>query len=218
MNYAYDPTISSSTYHALARKRARYHKVPQYLEWMLDWNDFDFGVHREHVDQLLDSNSWNASVISEGRKPRVFLDAYVNQKGNVEIRGIGGRYRFYFEDDWHWHFLSEATACHYGPHRSLGEIMWMRDFNWLYGSVIGQRNPVAKALLFGFKARLDELIREISARIEVVGAMPMQFSYVGKNVTEIDFVPNIPNEQIGGLQKAAFGWSFFSKPGTKNEQ
>jgi hypothetical protein len=218
MNYAYDPTISSSAYHALARKRARYHKVPQYLEWMLDWDDFGFGVHKDHVDQLLDPDSWSASVTEDGRKPRVFLDAYVNQKGNVEIRSIGGHYRIYFEDDWHWHFLSETTAGHYGPHRSLGEVMWMRDFDRLYGSVIRNRNPVAKALLFGFKARLDELIRDISARIEVVGAMPMQISYGGKNVTEIDFAPTISNEQIGALQKAAFGWSFFSKPGADGEQ
>jgi hypothetical protein len=76
-----------------------------------------------------------------------------------------------------------------------------------------RRNPVAKALLFGFKQRLDELIREISARLEVVGAMPMEFTYAGKNLASANFVPNITNEQIGALQREAFGWSFFDRRG-----
>ena len=101
MTYKYDPTISSSAYLELARKRARYNDFPEGISWMLKLEKFDFGAHREHVDRLLDPTSWSASVIGEGRKPRVFIDTYINIKNNVEIRSIGGRFRVYFEDDWH---------------------------------------------------------------------------------------------------------------------
>jgi hypothetical protein len=172
---------------------------------MLKWDDFDFGVHRSHVDQLSDPDSWNASVVRDGRKPRVFIDAHVNQSENVEIRSIGGRYKIYFDDDFTWAFLNEATVGHYGPHRSVGEIMWMRNFSYVRYLAIHQKSSVAKALLFGFKARLDELIREISAHMNVVGAMELQFRFQGKNVDGVAFVPNISNDQIRELQEQSHG-------------
>lgn len=75
MNWNFDPSLSSGAYLALARKRARYHDVPTEFAWMLKWEDFDFGVHRSHVDQLLDRSSWSVAVTRDGRKPRVFIDA-----------------------------------------------------------------------------------------------------------------------------------------------
>lgn len=205
MNWKFDPALSSADYLALARKRARTKDLPTKLGWMLDWDGFDFGVHRKHVDQLLDRDNWSAAVIREGRKPRVFIDAYVNQSVNVEIRAVGGRYGIYFETDFARHFLREAKAGHYGPHRSAGEIMWIRGFGDVCFMALHRKSPAAKALLFGFKARLDELIREISARMDVVGAMPMQLQYGGKNVIDVDFELNIATDQVRALQEQMFG-------------
>lgn len=206
MIWKFDPAISSTAYLALAREQARQHAFPQELGWMLKWDDFDFGVHRSHVDQLLDPCNWSKSVTERNLKPRAFIDAYWNQSGNVEIRSIGGHsYSIYFRDDWTWHFFQEATSGAYGGHRSTGELMWMRDFAGLHYLATHQKSSVAKALLFGFKMRLDELVREISARINVVGYMDLQFQYEEKDVARVRFLPNVPIEQIRAWQDELFG-------------
>ncbi|MDQ6437562.1 hypothetical protein RB623_26210 [Mesorhizobium sp. LHD-90] len=205
MNWHFDPALSSADYFDLACKRARYGDVPKSFEWVSEHGSFDFGAAPKHVEWLLNQDNWSDDIVKGNRKPRVFIDVYVNQSGNVEIRSIGGHYSIYFDDDFTRFFIIHATAGNQGSRRSLGEIMWMQDFGRLYSYVVGQKNPVAKALLFGFKARMDELVRQISAQVNVVGVMEMQFRYDDRNVVGVDFVPNISKDQIRALQEEMFG-------------
>lgn len=204
MNWKFDPALSSADYLALARSFPLPTKFPIEFRWILDSEVVDFGVHRGHVDQLLDRRNWSATVVRDGRKPRVFIDAYVNRSNNLEIRSVGGCQKIYFEDDFTRPFLREATSGHYGVHRSVGEIMWIKDFGGLQWIAIHRNSPVAKALLFGFKARLDEVIAEISAEMDVVGAMPMQFRYEGENLVDVEFEPTVSKERIRALQEEMF--------------
>ncbi|MEX0409330.1 hypothetical protein ABGN05_27180 [Aquibium sp. LZ166] len=206
MDWKHDPTMSGADYLALARKRARNNKVRYDLAWMLQRDHFDYGIHRAYVGELLDPQNWNANFLAQGRKPRVFIDAYRNMRGNVEVRSIGGQCGIYFQADFTPSFINHATSGAYGGYRSPGEIMWIKDFDLLRMLAIDQRDPVAKALLFGLKARLDELIAEISSVLDVVGAMPLEFEYQGKNVSKAEFVPTISQEQIDAIRIDLWGY------------
>lgn len=205
MNWKFDPALSSADYLALARRRARHHLIAREFEWMLNAEHFNFGVHDRHVEQLLDRQNWSGLAIKASRKPRVFIEAHWNQSGNIEVRSIGGdSHGIYFEEDFSRDFLQEALAGHLRHHRSTGEIAWLWKFHNLIAAVLAGRSPVLKALLFGFKARLDELVREISAEIDVIGFTEMQFEYVGKNVSKVVLVPSLPIDEIRAIRRALF--------------
>lgn len=205
-SWIYDPTLSSSDYLNLARKRARRDKaMSEQVRWMLLWDDFDFGIHSYHVQRLLDPNNWSMRVVDAGRRPRVFIEAYWNRRGNIEVRSIGGwEYGIYFDNDFTKQFLNEATLDHQGYHRCLGELMWIRGFSKLVGEASRRKSPVAKTVLFGFKARLDELIAEISEKVDVVGYMSMTFLWKRNRISRVEFRPNISRDEIRAIKDVMF--------------
>lgn len=203
MSSKYDPSISSAAYLEIARKRSRIHKVPgiSMVRSILEYDRVDFGVNSGHVESLLNRGSWNDALVREGRKPRVFLDAYVNQSGNAEIRCVGGSQRILFKKDFAWEYFARATSGAYGAHRSLGELAWFTDYHNLCTAVVMQRSTVAKAILFGFKARLAELRRLLADEVELVGAMDIELTYARNNVSAVEFCFDIPDERIVELHK-----------------
>lgn len=202
MSSKFDPLISSAAYLEIARKRSRIHKIPniRMVKSILEYDCVDFGVDRNHVEELLDPKSWNDVLIHEGRKPRVFLDAYVNQSGNAEIRCLGGSQRILFKKDFDWEYFAHATSEAYGSHRSLGELAWFKGYDTLRTAVVMKKCPVSKAILFGFKARLEELRRQLAAEVELVGTMEIELSYAGNNVSAVEFSFDIPYERVVELQ------------------
>lgn len=205
-SWIYDPSKSSGDYLNLARKRARHDKMMSgQVRWMLFWDDFDFGTHRSHVQRLLDPDNWSRRVIDAGRKPRVFIEAYLNRSGNIEVRSIGGwEYGIYFDNDFTKQFLDQATLDHQGDYRSLGELMWIRGFSNLVCEARMGKSPVAKTVLFGFKARLDELIVEISKKVNVVGYMSMNFLWERNRISRVEFLPSISLDEIRELKAVMF--------------
>lgn len=203
MSSKFDPLISSAAYLEIARKRSRIYKIPEIrmVKSILEYDRVDFGVNRSHVEELLDPRSWNDILIQEGRKPRVFLDAYVNQSGNAEIRCLGGSQGIFFKKDFDWEYFSNATLGAYGSNRSLGELAWFKDYSTLCTAVFMNKSPVAKAILFGFKARLEELRRQLATGVELVGTMEIELSYAGSNVSAVEFSFDMPYERVVELRK-----------------
>ncbi|TPL06865.1 hypothetical protein FJ938_12695 [Mesorhizobium sp. B2-4-14] len=203
MSSKYDPSISSAAYLEIARKRSRIYKIPDIpmVKSILEYDRIDFGVDRSHVERLLDRASWDDALVRESRKPRVFLDALVNQRGNAEIRCLGGSQEILFKKDFASEYFTQATSAAYGAHRSLGELAWFRDYSTLCSAVVWNKCPVAKAILFGFKARLEELRRQLAAEVEVVGAMDIELSYARNNVSTVGFGFTIPYERLVELNK-----------------
>lgn len=114
MNWTFDPALSSADYLSLARGFPLPTDFPLEFRWLLKREVVDFGVNREHVRLLMDKTSWSTTLIKQGRKPRVFIDAYVNQSNNLEIRSVGGSNKIYFADDFSQLFLREATSVSIG--------------------------------------------------------------------------------------------------------
>lgn len=172
---------------------------------MISWDDFDFGTHRSHVQRLLDPDNWSRRVVEAGRRPRVLIEAYLNQGGNIEVRSIGGwEHGIYFDNDFTKQFLDQATLGHQGDHRSLGELMWIRGYSNLVSEAARSKSPVAKTVLFGFKARLDELIAEISEKVDVVGYMSMNFLWERNRISRVEFRPNISRDEIRVIKEVMF--------------
>lgn len=202
MSSKFDSLISSAAYLEIARKRSRIYRTPniRMVKSILEYDRVDFGVDRKHVEELLDPRSWNDVLIHEGRKPRVFLDAFVNQSGNAEIRCLGGSQRILFKKDFDWEYYARATSGAYGANRSVGELAWFTDYHTLCTAVVMNKCPVAKAILFGFKARLGELHRQLASAVELVGTMEIEFSYIGNNVSAIEFSFDTPYERVVELR------------------
>ena len=103
MIWKYDPTLSSANYLTLARKRQARGRVRLFngFESILDEDVFRGLVHESYVETLLNPRNWSDKVRDAHGKPRVFIDAYVNQLGNLEVRSGGGyRNNIFFPADY----------------------------------------------------------------------------------------------------------------------
>jgi hypothetical protein len=200
MTEPFDPSVSSLDYLALARERhwAGASKLVEELAWMLERDGYDCGLSREHVATLINPANWSAAVRAENRTPRIFLDAYINQKGNAEINWARGGHHIHYDEDFLPGYSASAQSYRLPPSRGLGELMWWRSYELLV-SYSTDRFPVATALLYAHAARLNELVSFLARHITLVGAMRLNFTYrVDGNLTSADFVPTIP---MGRLQE-----------------
>ncbi|AZO24974.1 MULTISPECIES: hypothetical protein [unclassified Mesorhizobium] len=147
MTEPFDPSISSSDYLALAceRQRAGTSKLIEELAWMLDWDGYDCGLNREHVAILTDPPNWSAAVRDENRKPRVFLDARINQKGNAEINWARGDHSILYDEDFLARYAASARSYDSVPSRGLGELMWWRGYEQLVSNVTIRKSSAATA-------------------------------------------------------------------------
>ncbi|RWO42813.1 MAG: hypothetical protein EOS11_14580 [Mesorhizobium sp.] len=197
----FDPSISSSDYLALARKRHRTgtSRLSEELAWMLGDAAYDCGLNKEHVDILIDPVNWSAAVRDENRKPRVFLHARINQKGNAEINWARGDFEILYDEDFLARYAVAARSSHSVPWRGLGELMWWRGYELLVNEVTIHKSPTAAALLYAHAARLKELASFLARHVNLVGAMELNFTYRDGEVTAADFVPTIPPDRLQEL-------------------
>lgn len=147
---------------------------------MLDNDDYDCGVDKEHVTILLDPRNWSAVVRNENRKSRVFLDARVNQKGNAEINWARGDFDILYDEDFLTRYADSARSYDSVPWRGLGELMWWRGYELLVSNVIVRQSPAATALLYAHAARVNELASLLTEHLALVGAVALNFVYLDR--------------------------------------
>ena len=184
----FDASISSAEYHAMARAAERRGaSVSHYCKAMLEeW--YRFGLCPDHLADLLDPTNWRCE------RPRVFISSFVNQRHNVEIRFAGGGPGIYFEKDFQPQFMDRALSGSVGGRRSSGELFWMT------GLFDFRDTEVERLLLYGHKARLDEVIVQIREKLTVVGAMPMSIIEQHRSVWP-EFVPDISDVELWANRK-----------------
>lgn len=194
----FDPAIPSSDYLASARERhqAGTYTLNQELTWMLDDETYHCGLNKEHVAMLIDPLGWSAAVRDENRKPRVFLHARVNQRGNAEINWGRGDLDLLYEEDFLASYANAAQSSSSVPWRGIGELMWWKDYELLVSNAIVRRSPVATALMYAHAASLNELASVLAQQVNLVGAMALCFTYQDGELTSADFVPTIPHDKL----------------------
>lgn len=194
MTEPFDPSKSSADYLALARDRHRTgtSRLNKELAWMLD-DDYACGLNQEHVDVLIYPANWSAAVRDENRKPRVFLHATVNQKGNAEINWARG---VVYDEDFLARYAAAAQSADSVPWRGIGELMWWKGYDLLVSNAIIRRSPVATALLYAHAASLNDLASVLAQHMNLVGAMALNFTCQGGDVISADFVPTIPPDRL----------------------
>lgn len=204
----FDPSISSSDYLALARKHhhAGTIKLDEELAWMLDRDDYDCGLNAEHVTILIDPSNWSPSVRDENRKPRVFLDARVNQKGNAEINWARGDRNILYDEDFLTRYADSARSYDSTPWRGLGELMWWKGYWLLFTDITIRRSPAAAALLYAHAARLNELASFLARHVTLVGAVKLNFTYDdGGGITSAEFLPTISMHRLQEMKQERGG-------------
>lgn len=194
----FDPSISSSDYLALARKRHRAGspKLFEELSWMLDYDAYDCGLDKKHVAILLEPLSWSAAVRDENRWPRVFLDARVNQKGNAEINWARGDRNILYDEDFLARYVASARSYDSVPWRGFGELMLWRGYELLVNNVTIRKSSAAAALLYAHAARLNELSSFLAQHVTLVGSVALNFTYQEGQLTAAEFVPTIPADLL----------------------
>lgn len=203
MTETFDPTISSSEYLARARElhQAGTTSLREELTWMLADDEYVCGLNQEHVDVLIYSANWSGAVRDENRKPRVFLHATINQKGNAETNFARGDLDILYEEDFLTSYANAAQSASSVPWRGIGELMWWKGYGLLVSNAIVRRSPVATALLYAHAASLNELASVLAQHVNLVGAMALKFTYQDGQITSADFVPTIPADRLQEMIK-----------------
>lgn len=204
MTWKYDASLTSSDYLDLARKRRRRLGKDSRRYAYLDW-DFDFDIDAANLATILDPQNWSDEVRAENRRPRVFIDSWVNQAKNLTVRWASNSKGIFFPDDFDFRALQGTAAEAASGMRPRGELMWVKGF---WHKVTRVRHglmeaPIEKALLYGYKARLDELIGEIGQKLDLVGAVTFEFSYRWKNLAEVHFRPTVSEARLRELWQAS---------------
>jgi hypothetical protein len=202
MTEPFDPSISSSDYLALGRERHRAgtSRLNEELAQMLD-DDYTCGLNQEHVDVLIYPANWSTAVRSENRKPRVFLDARINQKRNAEINWARGDHDIVYDEDFLARYAAAARSADSVPWRGIGELMWWKGYELLVSNAIIRKSPVATALLYAHAAALNSLASVLAQHVNLVGAMALKFAYQDGEITSADFVPTIPADRLQEMIK-----------------
>ncbi|MES0177918.1 hypothetical protein NKJ86_04870 [Mesorhizobium sp. M0025] len=197
MTEPFDPSVSSSDYLVLARDRnwAGTSRLNEELSQMLD-DDYACGLNEEHVDVLIYPANWSAVVRQENRRPRLFLNSRINQKGNAEISWSRGEMDILYDEDFLAKYVSAAQSAASVTGRGIGELMWWKGFELLVRNAIIRRSPVATALLYAHAASLNELASVLAQHVNLVGATALKFTYQDAELTAADFVPTIPPDRL----------------------
>lgn len=196
----YDPSMSSRDYLVLARRLVGQGSL------LMDLSSdefFDYAVHDRYVGYLLDPENW----AHPNRRPRVFVHSRMNQSGNLEVRWGSNPIRIFFPEDFDPGMALAATSRANGSLRPIGELMWVSGFQSIVAEARWRPSESAfeQAIVFGYKARLDELVREIGSKVDVVGALTLNFQYDDGFLSRDIFGLTIPEDRMRALQRAADG-------------
>ncbi|MDQ6438171.1 hypothetical protein RB623_29305 [Mesorhizobium sp. LHD-90] len=188
MNWKYDPSLTSADYLAIARKRLAY-KANRFEPYgsRLDWSDrLEFWLQDRVFQHLLTADVASELAVSENRKPRIFLDARINVRGNLEVTWWGGTRGVECTEDFNLRVALHPPA-YYGD-QPPAQVIWVEGYRTLVDRVLHHHNPVAKALVFGVKALIAEVADALSTKFDVIGRADLVIGYTWKRVNAIDIV------------------------------
>lgn len=194
---AFDPSIPSSEYLAMAREHhAGTARLSEELAWMLEDETYDCGLNNEHVAILADPRNWSPAVRNANNRVRVFLDARINQKGNAVIGWAGGDHDIFYEQDFVARYAVAAQRHDAVPWRSLGELMWWKGYEMMASLATLRQSRLATVLLYAHAARLNDLAAHLAQHVTLVGAVKLHFTYDQDRLSSVDFVPTTPPERL----------------------
>lgn len=200
MTWRYNPSLSSTDYLEMAARRRNGLRKTDAADFKY-LDRFSYGVHEETVSRLLNPENWSEQVHLENRRPRVFVDTRINQAGNLSVRWARGAHSIFFPMDFEFRMLQGTADGFIAGERSNGELMWVQGFRERIWRA-RQDTPgatVEKALLFGYKARLDELISKLSTTVDVIGAITLEFVYMGNRLADVGLEPTISEQRLHEL-------------------
>lgn len=196
MQRRYDPLMSSRDYLEMARQ------LVGSREFWLDLSSdgfFDHAVHDRYIGYLLNPDNWAHA----DRPPRVFVDVYLNKSRNLEVRWGSGPRGIFFAEDFDPLMAVNATSGARGSLRPIGELMWIQSFGFVAANACwpSPLTEAEQAILFGYKARIDELVREINEAVDVVGAMTIDFEYEDGAMRGVVLSSTLPNERLREIRQ-----------------
>jgi len=186
----FDETISSSDYLEIARQAKG---LPPDLHWMLEMDDF--GIHERHVALLIDAAGWRQEAV----RPCVFVEGRINQRGNLQMGWAGDGRMLVYDEDFVDRYIDAAQAPSSISDRSVGELLWLRDFSRLKAAAIHQQSSAATAILFGLQARIHQIYRLLADHLNFLGGMELAFGYDGRALSQVDLVPSIPETVLKAM-------------------
>lgn len=153
--------------------------APELRDWLTEAQG-DFGVLRANVDALLSKQRWTAE------RPRIRVQADINQSGSLMVwwRPTIGEFEAKHESDFEFEGRFLYRVVHQvRPNfaaRPPGELLWFRKLRWgvrLQGDA-GER-AATLAVLYGIKARYEELLAQIGRELDITSADPMRLHRTG---------------------------------------
>ena len=205
MIFTYDPAISSTEYHAMARHQYEQGTSPfsYTLRWMLDEKRFAKLVNHRHITRLTDPSNWSDAVKQKGVKPRIVLEGCTNQSGSLQLLAVDWLWGICFTKDFTQSYFLYVRRPGSGSRRPEGEAMWVRDYEPLLGVATFQQCPVARMLLFAVKAKIDEVTADLKTKLDVLGSTTLEFVMDGERLTEVEIVPSLSRQRYASLRKQA---------------
>lgn len=194
---AFDPTIPSSKYLAMARERhTGTARLSGELAWMLEDETYDCGSTGSMSPSWSTSATGALPCATRKAKPGCFLDARTNQKGNAEIGWVRGDHDILYDEDFFARYVTAARTHDAVPWRSLGELMWWKGYEMMASLATLRQSPLATVLLYAHAARLNDLAAHLAQHVTLVGAVKLHFTYDQDRLSSVDFVPTIPPERL----------------------
>ncbi|TIS90597.1 hypothetical protein [Mesorhizobium sp.] len=135
----------------------------------------DFGVLQGNVDALLNKKNWTVE------RPSVRVGAEINQAGSLTVWWVPtiGKFEAKHESDLEFDGRFLFQVVHKVPPnfgaRPVGELMWFRKLHWvvrLDGDACDRAATLA--ILYGIKARYEELLVQIRNEMTITSADPMR--------------------------------------------
>jgi hypothetical protein len=147
---------------------------PAVRDW-LEEAQGDFGVSRSNVDALLDKKNWTVE------KPQIRVEADINQSGSLAVRWLPtiGQFEakqpsdFEFEN-WFLGQVVLANQPNWGT-RPRGELQWFRKVpRSLFFADDANSKVAVLAIVYGIKARYEELLAQLGAALTITNADRMR--------------------------------------------
>lgn len=152
------------------------------------------------INHLLTAHVASQSAVDENRKPRIYLDARINARGNLSVTWWGGDRGVECTEDFNLRVALHPPSYYGG--RPPEEVIWVDGYRALVDRMLHNQNTVAKALLFAVKALIAEVADTLSEKFDVVGRADLAIAYTWKRVSAIDIVALGDEARIAAIVKA----------------
>ena len=171
----------SQEFLSLALQATGTHQQRSFDSDLLSEAKVDFGVSKSAVQELLDRKNWTTTS-----RPQVIVNARQNRSGNLTVKwypavtadtlpqllaqtGCADVADLEFDPKFlGWCASTEAAGGL--SYRPGNEIMWFRGAHQLKPAIFEEKRDVLAPLLFGLKARYEELLADLGDELTIVQA------------------------------------------------